>query len=154
MAQCFYRKQLTPSDVKYKLEVKTDNLGEFPLFPPGQHFQNLRFLDEEEGTVYNFPLAVRQIGPAYIGGDWIKFCKKRKLEAGRVILFFKDEAAEQQSTCAEVLCAPSTCRNDGSVAWWVWVVAPWHLVVAAPSKNNISYHSVLAGGMCTAEGGG
>ncbi|KAJ0098915.1 hypothetical protein Patl1_21799 [Pistacia atlantica] len=93
MPQLLYRKELTTSDVTEKLFVETKHLADFPPFPPGHHFQILRFLDEEEGTEWNFRLAVRQTGrypKPYIGGDWIQFCKRRELKEGRVIQFFKE----------------------------------------------------------------
>ncbi|KAJ0043027.1 hypothetical protein Pint_19113 [Pistacia integerrima] len=100
MARLFYMKHLTSSDVTNILAIETDHLEDFPPFPHGQHFQNLRFLDEECNIEWNFCLTVRQTGSYLkptIGGGWIQFCKMRGLQEGHIILFFqeRDEATGQ-----------------------------------------------------------
>ncbi|KAJ0042173.1 hypothetical protein Pint_19101 [Pistacia integerrima] len=101
IAPPFYSKQLNFSDVTNKLAVETSHLEDFPPFPHDQHFQNLKFSDEEyNNTEWNFRLAVRQTGPhkkPTIGGNWIKFFKMRGLREGNVILSYKerDEAMQK-----------------------------------------------------------
>ncbi|KAJ0098910.1 hypothetical protein Patl1_21796 [Pistacia atlantica] len=93
MAQFVYWKQLTRSDVKYKLTVATGSLDQFfPSIPEGQTSQIFRVLDEECNTEWNFKLAVRKNGPLKptVGGQWIKFCKMRGFQEGQGIIFFKE----------------------------------------------------------------
>ncbi|KAJ0079682.1 hypothetical protein Patl1_22553 [Pistacia atlantica] len=84
-------KKLSKTDIENRLSMETRSLEHLPPFPAGQNFQDL-YVEDEEEKVWRFRLIIRR-GPyqkPVLSAGWRKFVKKKKLQKGFQVKFFKE----------------------------------------------------------------
>ncbi|KAJ0017598.1 hypothetical protein Pint_09611 [Pistacia integerrima] len=100
MEQFIFSKSLPETAIAKRLCIPIDKLNQFPPFVGGNRIQNLIVEDmEEQGVLWNLRFYVQDNGKQpVLAGQWKDFVKRKQLQVGDGVLFYRNIDANGQVT--------------------------------------------------------